>query len=152
MSEEIHKTDGILGKFIGDGIMGFWGAPLEVPDHAERAVRSSISMYKRFTQLLSHWEKEGIHGVDIGIGVNTGPVLVGNLGSRIRFNYDILGDAVNVAARLESLNKEMKSNILISQRTRELLPPDITCIDRGDAMVKGKAKALHVYEIPIDRN
>lgn len=149
MSEEIHKTDGVLEKFVGDAIMAFWGAPIAFPDHAERAVQSAVAMYERFLTLRADWEKRGIGPVDIGMSVNTGPVLVGNLGSRVRFNYGILGDTVNTAARIEGLNKEFKTHLLIGKRTEELLPPGIVRIDRGEVMVKGKTKAIRVFEIPI---
>lgn len=149
MSEEIHKTDGVLEKFVGDAIMAFWGAPVAFPDHAERAVRSAVAMYERFLTLRADWEKRGIGPVDIGMSVNTGPVLVGNLGSRVRFNYGILGDTVNTAARIEGLNKEFASHLLIGKRTEELLPSGIVRIDRGEVMVKGKTKAIRVFEIPI---
>jgi len=80
MSEELHASEGVLEKFVGDAIMAFWGAPLDMEDHAERAVRTALRMYDRFRTLRNSWEARGIHGVDIGMAVNTGPVLVGNMG------------------------------------------------------------------------
>ncbi len=145
MTEEILATDGVLDKFIGDAIMAFWGAPLEQPDHADRAVRAAQGMMRRLATLQKKWAREGLSFVDIGIGIHTGQAIVGNMGSEKRFDYTVIGDTVNAASRLEGLNKEYKTNIIISEATREALKISAPTHELGEVVVKGKTKALKIY-------
>lgn len=147
MAEEILATDGVLDKFIGDAIMAFWGAPLEQPDHAERAVRAAQGMIKRLGIMMERRRAAGLPVFDIGIGINTGPAIVGNMGSEKRFDYTVIGDVVNVASRLEGLNKEFKTHIIISETVKNKLSPDIKTRDLGEASVKGKVGAVSIFEV-----
>jgi adenylate cyclase len=147
MTDEILKTDGVLDKYIGDAIMAFWGAPIAQADHADRAVKAAQGMMKSLNVLQEKWVKEGLPFVDIGIGVHTGPVIVGNMGSEKRFDYTIIGDTVNLASRLEGLNKEYKSHVIISEATKEALSAEVPCKELGDVVVKGKTQAVKIFEI-----
>ncbi|MBW2105179.1 MAG: adenylate/guanylate cyclase domain-containing protein [Deltaproteobacteria bacterium] len=114
MIKLIHKYEGTLDKIIGDGIMVFFGDPVSIPDHAQRAVLLAIDMQKKADQLNDEWLSYG-HDLNIGIGINTGYMTVGNIGSEFHRDYTVIGNQVNVAARLES--KAKPAEILISQRT-----------------------------------
>ncbi len=150
MAEEIFATDGVVDKFIGDSIMAFWGAPLEQRDQADRAVRASIGMIKRLKILQTSWRERGLPVIDIGIGVNTGLATVGNLGSEKRFDYTVIGDSVNAAARLEGLNKEHASHIIISESTKNKLTGTYALRPLGEVVVKGKTVPLKIFEVVVD--
>ena len=147
MSEEVFATDGVLDKFIGDAIMAFWGAPLFQPNHPELAVRAAIGMMQRLKQLQKDFRKDGLPVFDIGIGIHTGLATVGNIGSQKRFDYTVIGDSVNLASRLESLNKEYKTHIIISESTEKHLPPNISRRFLGETTVKGKTVPTKIFEI-----
>ena len=147
MTEEIMATDGVLDKFIGDAIMAFWGAPIEQPDHADRALAAALGMMNRLAKLQKKWADEGLPFVDIGIGVHTGMVTVGNMGSDKRFDYTVIGDTVNTASRLEGLNKEHKTHIIISEATRAKLKGQVEAKAIGDVLVKGKTVPVKIYSI-----
>lgn len=147
MTEEILTTDGVLDKFIGDAIMAFWGAPIDQPDHGDRAIKAALGMMTRLKKLQSQWIEAGYPLVDIGIGINTGVVTVGNMGSHKRFDYTVIGDDVNAAARLESLNKEYKSHIIIAEATLKKLTLKVKTRMLGDILVKGKTKPIKIYQV-----
>ncbi len=147
MTEEILATDGVVDKFIGDAIMAFWGAPLEQPDHADRAVRAAQGMIQRLGRLQKKWNAAGFPHVDIGVGIHTGNAIVGNMGSEKRFDYTVIGDSVNTASRLEGLNKEYKSHIIISEATREKLHEPVPARELGEVKVKGKTVAVKIYSV-----
>ncbi len=117
MTEIIFHHRGTLDKFEGDAIMAFWGAPYEQPDHMLRACAAALDMSRRVDQLRPRWNTEGKGNVDVGVGLSTGRVVVGNMGSKKRFNYTVLGDPVNLASRLEGVNKEYSTRILVSEAT-----------------------------------
>jgi len=117
MTDIIFRHWGTLDKFEGDAIMAFWGAPYEQDDHARRACAAALDMARRVDELRARWRAEGKPDINIGLGVNTGRVVVGNMGSRKRFNYTVLGDAVNLASRLEGVNKEYSTRIVVSEST-----------------------------------
>lgn len=147
MTEEVYATDGIVDKYIGDAIMAFWGAPIEQTDQADRAVMTAINMIKRLDKLKQKWVNEGLPIFDIGIGINLGIATVGNLGSAKRFDYTVVGDAVNVASRLETLNKEFNSQIIISESTKDQVTVPISVKDLGEVPVKGKEKPIRMFEL-----
>ena len=147
MTEEILATDGVLDKFIGDAIMAFWGAPLEQPDHADRAVRAAQGMMRRLAALQNKWATAGLPHVDIGVGIHTGTATVGNMGSEKRFDYTVIGDAVNTASRLEGLNKEHKTHIIISEATKTKLNMPVKTRAIGDVIVKGKTVPVKIYTL-----
>ncbi|MGK5088874.1 adenylate/guanylate cyclase domain-containing protein [Bdellovibrionota bacterium FG-2] len=138
MTDEIFLFDGTLDKFIGDAIMAFWGAPLNDSDHAIKAVRCGFAMKKALTQFMS--------GFKVGIGINTGDCIVGNIGSDKRISYTVIGDNVNLASRIEGLTKQYHSSFLIGSRTQELVKDSILCRPIDDVKVKGKNQSVRLYE------
>ena len=147
MTEEIRKTDGVVDKFIGDAIMAFWCAPVDQSDQADRALQSAIGMIKVLKTLNEKWATRGYPKIDIGIGINTGVVTVGNMGSVQRFDYTVIGDDVNVASRLESLNKEFLSNIILSGATHNRLLNQVPLEPLGEIIVKGKTLPVKIYKV-----
>ncbi len=147
MTQEVIATQGVVDKFIGDAIMAFWGAPIEQDDQADRAVTTAIRMIERLKILQSKWRDEGRATFDIGIGIHIGVATVGNFGSHQRFDYTAIGDAVNTASRLESLNKEFQSHVIISDATRRHLTIKVEMKDRGEVFVKGRERPVHVFEV-----
>lgn len=152
MTEEVFATDGIVDKYVGDAIMAFWGAPIEQPDQADRAVKSAVNMVRRLKDLRKKWEADGLQlprEFEAGIGINLGIATVGNLGSARRFDYTLIGDAVNAASRIEQLNKEYKSHIIISDTTRAQLTLRLATKDLGAVEVRGKQQPIRVFEVEV---
>jgi len=149
MVDQVLAQQGTLDKFIGDGVMAVFGAPVPLPDHAERACRAALGMIKELETLRARWEAEGREPFRIGIGINTGDMMVGNLGSEQLFDYTVAGDGVNVGARVESLNKEFKtSTSVIISETTYLAAQDVLEVRRlGETTVKGKSRPIVVYEL-----
>jgi adenylate cyclase len=107
-----------LDKFVGDAIMALWGAPVGQPDHAERACRCAFAMITRLKELQAKWAAEGKYVIDIGIGINTGDMVVGNMGAEgKKMDYIVIGDNVNLGARLEGLTRQYNNHIIISEYT-----------------------------------
>ena len=158
MVDQVLAQQGTLDKFIGDGVMAIFGAPVPLPDHAERACRAALGMNRELEALRARWIAEGREPFKIGIGINTGDMMVGNLGSEQLFDYTVAGDGVNVGARVESLNKEYQTetSIIISETTY-LAAQDVLDVRRlGEATVKGKTRPIVVYELrgirePVER-
>ncbi|MEW6555936.1 MAG: adenylate/guanylate cyclase domain-containing protein [Elusimicrobiota bacterium] len=147
MTEIVFKYEGTLDKFIGDAIMAFWNAPLPQNDHPKRAVFCAVEMMDELAKLQEKWRAENRPIIDIGIGVNTGEMVVGNMGSIERMDYTIIGDNVNLGARLESLNKEFKTHIIISESTYQYVKDFIKTKPLGTTKVKGKEKPVEIYEV-----
>jgi len=147
MTEEVIATEGVVDKFIGDAIMAFWGAPIEQPDQADRAVKAAKGMVKRLEKLKSKWASEGLPTLEIGIAINLGVATVGNVGSKRRFDYTVIGDAVNVASRLEGFNKQFNSHIIISDSTRRQLTIDVETRDHGEVQVRGRDEPIRIFEV-----
>ncbi len=153
MTRIVFDHGGTLDKFIGDAIMAFWGAPIEQEDHALRACRCALAMQRRLEERSKEWSNMGYPAVSVRIGINTGPMIVGNMGSRDRFNYTVLGDAVNLGARLEPLNKQFGTKIIISEFTlrhiRKMGSDEtglkVRELDR--ITVKGKSSAVTIHEL-----
>jgi len=145
MSAVISAHDGTLDKFIGDAIMAFWGAPVDDADAAGNAVRAAIGMQVEAQKLNAEFLAAGLPYFQIGIGLNSGPMRVGDMGSRLRRAYTVMGDAVNLGSRLEGITKTYDVGILIGETTRALVP-DCTCrlVDR--VRVKGREAAVEVFE------
>ncbi|MDH5298207.1 MAG: adenylate/guanylate cyclase domain-containing protein, partial [Desulfobulbaceae bacterium] len=146
MSSVVMTKRGTVDKFIGDAIMAIWGAPLDDEDHAANAVRAALEMIKRLQELRWQWEREGLPPIDIGIGINSGIMSVGNFGSAERFDYTVLGDNVNLASRLEGSNKTYGTNVIISEFTRQELGDRFLCRFIDMVRVKGKSKPVRIYE------
>lgn len=156
MVEIIFKWEGTLDKFIGDAIMVFWGAPLPQEDHAKRAVGCAVEMILTLRRLNQNWAKEGKPPLRIGVGINSGEVLVGNIGVEgKKMDYTVIGDNVNLASRLEGLNKDFNSEIIISEYTLERIRDELLkgalgeleLIELGDVKVKGKEKPVKIFQI-----
>ncbi|TWO66680.1 adenylate/guanylate cyclase domain-containing protein [Caenimonas sedimenti] len=145
MTPIVHKYQGTLDKFIGDAIMAFWGAPLDDAQHAEHAVRAAIEMQQAMQQLVADLQARGLPAIGMRIGIHTGTAVIGNVGSASRFSYTAIGDAVNLAARLEGANKAFGTGILLSQATAAQLPADIGLRALADVIVKGKTEPVRVY-------
>jgi class 3 adenylate cyclase len=150
MTEEVMATEGVVDKFIGDGIMAFWGAPIKQLDHADRAIATARRMLGRLDKLKARWEEEGSEGLEMGIGIHLGVATIGNMGSRLRSDYTAIGDVVNVASRLEGLNKKYKSHIIISESARRHLMKPIQTRDIGWVELAGRDDKVHVHEVLLD--
>jgi len=142
----ILKHGGTIDKYMGDCIMAFWNAPLDDPKHACHAIIAAIEMRRALAKLNEELKDEGIE-ILTGIGINTGPCIVGNMGSDSRFDYSVIGDAVNLASRLEGQCKEFKTDLIISETTMEAAPS--TEYEKlGEVTVKGKNESVSIYTIP----
>ncbi|MEW6055362.1 MAG: adenylate/guanylate cyclase domain-containing protein [Bdellovibrionota bacterium] len=148
MTEVLQSNKGTLDKYIGDAVMGFWGAPLDLPTHASLAVKTAVEMVLKLEELNAEFQKKYGLTIDIGIGVNSGAVSVGNFGSNKVFEYTVIGDNVNLASRLESINKYYGTHIIISESTYNLLKPnEFLCREVDTVKVKGKHKPVKIYEV-----
>jgi len=149
MTKVILKHNGTLDKYVGDEIMAIFGAPATSieTDHAERAVATALDMLKRLKKLQEKWKSEGRESLDIGIGINTGPMLVGNIGSSDRLDYTVIGDSVNLGARIEGLTRNYNNHLIISEFTYAYVK-DMVEVKKLDAVkVKGKEKPVIMYEV-----
>ena len=140
MSNIIINQGGTIDKYMGDAIMALFGAPLSQPDHPRLACRAALEMVASLAALNQEWAAQGRPPLRVGVGVNTGPVAVGNMGSDRLFDYTAIGDNVNLGSRLEGLNKYYGTNILISQTTAEALGNGFILRDLDLVKVKGKAQ------------
>lgn len=147
MSNIVIQHGGTLDKYIGDAIMALFGAPLDLPEHAGLACRAALDMITTLEALSPQWAAQGRPPVRVGIGINSGIVAVGNMGSDRLFDYTAIGDNVNLASRLEGLNKYYGTNILISQATVQRLNGDFILRQADLVQVKGKAQPLEVYDL-----
>jgi class 3 adenylate cyclase len=147
MTEAIFAHEGTLDKYEGDAIMAFWGAPVEQPDHALRACKAALDNMSSLRRLWTKWEAEGLPRLDFRIGLNTGPMVVGNMGSAIRMDYTVMGDAVNLGSRLEGANRAYGTRILISETTRRAAGQAIVARELDLLAVKGKTTAVRVFEL-----
>jgi adenylate cyclase len=147
MTEVIFKNWGTLDKYIGDAIMAFWGAPYPQSDSALRACRSGIEMLQALQRLQESWKSRGVPRIDIGVGINSGSMLVGNMGSNRRKNYTIMGDSVNLASRLEGINRQFGTHLIISEATYLQAREQVIARELDLIRVKGKTQPVKVYEL-----
>jgi adenylate cyclase len=147
MTDVIFDNWGTLDKYIGDAIMAFWGAPSPQSDHAVRACRTALQMIDVLKKLQAKWEAQGRPRIDVGIGINTGPMVVGNMGSTKRFNFTIMGDSVNLASRLEGTNKQFGTRIIVSEATYLEAQEHFIVRELDLIRVKGKTKPVKIYEL-----
>jgi adenylate cyclase len=148
MVQIVFKYEGTVDKYIGDGLMVFFGAPEPQPDHAIRCVNAGIEMQKKCRELKEKWIKEGLFPLKIRVGINTGEVVVGNMGTRKKLAYTVLGSDVNLANRLES-NAPVEG-IMISRRTYDLVKDKIPTLPHEPVLVKGLDTPIEVYTVPVD--
>ena len=147
MVEIVFRHHGTVDKFVGDMVMALFGAPLDDPAHAEHAARAAVEMVEELGRLNAKWVAEGRTELDIGIGLNSGDMIAGNIGSSSIMSYTVIGDNVNLGSRLESLNKDYKTRIIISDATRGRLTGAYDIRPLGTVTVKGKSKAVAIFEI-----
>jgi adenylate cyclase len=143
----VFAHEGFLDKYIGDAVMAFWGAPLAVPDHARRACAAALDIVAAMPALRAEWAARGWPDVHIGLGIDTGEAVVGNFGSAQRFSYTAISDHVNLASRLEGLNKLYGTQILISEETHREVGDAFVCREIDCVRVKGKKRPVVVYEL-----
>jgi len=147
MTDIVFATGGTLDKYEGDAVMAFWGAPIQQNDHALRACRAALEMQKALIRIRGRWEKEGKPNINVRIGLSTGDMVVGNMGGKGKFDYTVMGDAVNLGSRLEGANKEYHTNIMMSQKTYEHVKDRVIARELDMLVVKGKTEPIVVYEL-----
>jgi adenylate cyclase len=147
MTNIVFKHGGTLDKYMGDAIMAIYGAPVEQPDHAQKACDTALEMLEGLKELNAGWSREGKPVLDIGIGINTGMMMVGNMGSEQRFEYTVLGDAVNLGSRLEGANKNYLTHILISEFTYEKVKDEFLSMEMDSVRLKGKTRPVRIYQL-----
>jgi len=147
MTAIVLKHEGTLDKYEGDAIMAFWGAPISQKDHALRTCLASLEMQRRLAAMRPKWKKEGRPGLEVRIGINTGVMIVGNMGGKDRFDYTVIGDSVNLASRLEGANKQYGSNIMISDFTYQHVKGQVVVRELDLIQVKGKTEPVKVWEL-----
>jgi adenylate cyclase len=152
MTDIVFQYDSAVDKYMGDALMALFGIPVPHPDHPRRAVAAAIDMQTALRELQAQWQAQGLPLIDIGIGINTGEMVVGNIGSKERQDFTVIGDAVNLASRVESLNKELHTRILITAATYEFIQDEVEV--RGPLImhVRGREEEVIVYEVLGWRN
>jgi adenylate cyclase len=150
MSDIVTAHKGMIDKYIGDALMAFYNAPLDVKDHAIVACESALEMMDKLALLNNEFKRENLPPINIGIGLNTAEVVVGNMGSDRRFNYTVIGDGVNLASRVEGLNKTFKTNIIITEFTKARIGENFLTRELDLVQVKGKEEKVLLYELLKD--
>ena len=143
----VFEHRGTVDKFVGDMVMALFSAPLDDPEHADHAVQTALAMIRTLNEMNQEWQGRGKPTLDIGIGINTGDMVAGNIGSDTIMSYTVIGDAVNLGARLESLNKDYGTRIIISESTRAQLKGRYDIYPLGEVVVKGKTKPAAIFEV-----
>ncbi len=147
MTAVVLRNGGMLDKYVGDAIMAVFGAPFELENHALVACKTALEMMEELRSLQGTWEHESKPVLDIGIGINTGEMVIGNVGSPKRMDYTVIGDNVNLASRLEGVNKERGTHIIISRATYEMAEGHVMVRELGEIKVKGKETNVPIYEL-----
>ncbi|MEM7207223.1 MAG: adenylate/guanylate cyclase domain-containing protein [Pseudomonadota bacterium] len=145
MTEIIHKSRGTIDKYMGDAVMAFWGAPLTDPQHARNALNAAVLMIEKLDELQPEFSKRGWPPINIGVGINTGVMNVGNMGSEFRMAYTVLGDAVNLGSRLEGQTKNYGVQIIVNETTKEAVP-EYRFRELDRITVKGKDEPVTIFE------
>lgn len=146
MTQAIHQHRGTIDKYMGDAIMAFWGAPVADNQHATHAVQAALAMTDSLARLQDEFAAQGWPAIRVGIGLNSGDMVVGNMGSTFRMAYTVLGDAVNLGSRLEGLTKYYEVSIIVSEDTKQCAP-DFVYRELDRVRVKGREKPLAIYEV-----
>jgi adenylate cyclase len=147
MTQIVFANKGTLDKYMGDALMAFFGAPIFFPEHAKAACKTALQSLQKLKEIQSEFLKQGLPAIEIGIGINSAEMSVGNMGSDIVRNYTVMGDAVNLASRLEGINKEYGTRVVISQFTYEDLKDAFTARELDWVRVKGKNEPVKIYEL-----
>lgn len=151
MTDIIMKNDGTLDKYVGDAVMAVWGAPMELPNSALSACRAALQMQEKTQEIAARWKEEGKPALMVRMGLNTDFMVVGNVGGSARFDYTVIGDAVNLGSRMEGANKEYGTRIMISERTQEMVKDVLLCRELDLLIVKGKTRPIRVFELMAER-
>lgn len=146
MVEVVFKHEGTLDKFIGDAVMAFWGAPIITDTHAKQSVTAALEMIQKLEDVNKHFDEKGYPHFKIGVGIHTGKVILGNIGSERKLDYTVIGDGVNLASRMEGLTKNYGCEILISESTFEQIKQEIPCRVIDAVRVKGKERPIRIYQ------
>ena len=149
MVDIVFAHGGTVDKFVGDMVMALFGAPVADPAHGEHAVAAAVHMVSELASLNRKWAQEGRAQLDIGVGVNSGEMIAGNIGSSSIMSYTVIGDNVNLGSRLESLNKDYKTRIIISDATRTRLTGEYDIRSLGEVVVKGKTRPVAIFEVRV---
>lgn len=147
MTDLVFKNKGTLDKYMGDAIMAFWGAPIHFDDHAVHACRCALQMIVKLRELQAEYRARGLPEIDIGIGLNSGEMSVGNMGSDTVRSYTVMGDAVNLGSRLEGINKQYGTRIIISEFTQNAIADKFVTREVDWVRVKGKAQPVRIFEL-----
>lgn len=147
MTWTIMNNFGTIDKYMGDCIMAFWNAPLDVPDQRKKAVGTSLEMLSKLESLNKELAQENLLPINVGIGINTGSCVVGNMGSDQRFDYSVIGDAVNLAARLEGQSKEYGVKIILGEETVKDIEDEYFCLELDSIAVKGKTEPVRIFTV-----
>jgi adenylate cyclase len=147
MVDIVFRNGGTVDKFVGDMVMALFGAPVDDVSHADAAVTTAVEMVRELGELNRRWAGEGRVQLDIGIGVNSGDMIAGNIGSSQIMSYTVIGDNVNLGSRLESLNKDYKTRIIMSEATRARLTRRYDVRPLGGVTVKGKTRPVEIFEV-----
>lgn len=147
MEPIITKYNGVINKFIGDAVMAIFGEPIQDENHARNAVKCAYEMLIKVEELQKKWIEQGKPKIEIGVGINTGEVFVGNIGSVNRMEYTVIGDTVNLASRLESYNKTYKTKMLISSSTYEAVKDIVDSVKIPEVEIRGKSQKIDIFEI-----
>src|SRR5438067_3850136 len=149
MAAIVEKHAGVVDKYVGDGMMALFGAPVAHPDDADRALRATLEMSEAVDDLNWQWQQRGLHRIDVGIGINTAVVVAGNMGSEKRLNYTVIGDGVNLASRLEALTKkpEYDACIIVSGATLAKANERYCTRPLGEVTVKGKQVTTEIFAL-----
>jgi adenylate cyclase len=147
MTDLIIEYKGTIDKYMGDAIMAFWGAPVALEDHAYYACVASLAQMNKLKELQKSWIERNLSSIDIGIGLNSGHAVVGNMGSSHQMNYTVMGDTINLGSRLEGSNKTYGTNIIISEYTYEKVKDRVYARELDLVQVKGKTQPVRIYEL-----
>ena len=147
ISRVLFAHGGMLDKFIGDGLVAVFGAPVPQPDHALRACRAALAMQDELAPLQARWSRPDLPPLEVGVGINTGSMIIGNIGSKDRFNYTVVGDEANLGARLEAANKEFRTRILISEATWRRVEGELAARELDEVTFRGMDRPVRVFEL-----
>jgi len=143
----ILKYNGVINKFIGDAVLVIFGDPDADKNHTKNAVKCAYELREKVKELRQRWIEEGKPKIDIGIGINTGEAFIGNVGTKNRFEYTVIGDTVNIASRIDDYNKIYKTNLLISETTYNKISQIVDAIKIREVSIKGKKQKINIYEV-----
>ena len=147
VTKAVNSEHGTIDKFLGDGVMAFWGAPALLEDHAWRSCVAALRVEHDMAELNARWEAQGLKRLRVRMGIHSDAVLVGNIGSRERMSYTVVGDGVNVAARLEGINKEFRTSICVSHSVFKEAGERLCVRPIDDVLVKGRRGKITIYEL-----